>query len=132
MKFDPYAGGFDKAAYDQFMEMLNEVKFNSSQYNSKEISVITAELKTAYNNLKMTYLEIYRADLLKALLDAKVLVANEYLANREALQEAITSSEAVYDTYKVTQAEIDDATFALNQAMKATTLPGKVQNLVAT
>ena len=132
MKFDPYAGGYDKAAYDQFMEMLNEVKLNSSQYNSKEISVITAELKTAYNNLKMTYLEINRADLLKALLDAKVLVANEHLANREALQEAIISSEAVYDTYKVTQAKIDDATFALNQAMDATIYPTNVQNLIAT
>ena len=131
MKFGLYAGEYDYDAYLAFKAKANEVRMNAHLYNSNEIDDVASELTKSFIALKLTYVSIQRGKLLESLIDAKTLLSQGNIANAQALADAIDTSEAVYDTYKVTQQEIDDAVIVLKNAMELTNIPAKVMNVVA-
>ena len=130
--FGDYAGNYEQTAYDAFQNKVETLRKEGYEYNSKEVALAKDELTQSYIVFMQSYVSINRSPLLKALLDAKTLAPTLSATRQAKLEEAITINSAVYDTYKVTQVELDNATLSLRNVMEEVTSGlSKVENVNA-
>ena len=88
----------------------------AGEMTSTAVSAQKEVLSEAYRNYLLSYVSIDRGALLRELNEAEILMSH---ADNEALNAAYDSARTVYETYKVTQAQLDEAQQALAEANDA-------------
>ena len=112
-----YAGNYGQAQYDALQAAITAAEeLAAGEMTSTAVSAQKEVLSEAYRNYLLSYVSIDRGALLRELNEAEILMSH---ADNEALNAAYDSARTVYETYKVTQAQLDEAQQALAEANDA-------------
>ena len=84
--------------------------------NSLEVKQQQMELAKAYNKFLKSYISINRTTLLVELTEVNELLKLDGLKDNVLLNKAYVNAKNIYDTYKVTQVELDNVTKLLKEA----------------
>lgn len=114
-----YAGNYGHKEYEAFMNKVNELKTSDlSKYNSEDVKKEIDNLDALYLAYKTSYVTVSRDDLLNALLTAEALLKTESNCDFAFLKEEYNKANDVYNTYKVTQEQINTAEKSLNVSVE--------------
>ena len=112
-----YAGNYGQAQYDALQAAITAAEeLAAGEMTSTAVSAQKEVLSEAYRNYLLSYVSIDRGALLRELNEAEILMSH---ADNEALNAAYDSARTVYETYKVTQVQLDEAQQALAEANDA-------------
>ena len=112
-----YAGNYGQAQYDALQAAITAAEeLAAGEMTSTAVSAQKEVLSEAYRNYLLSYVSIDRGALLRELNEAEILMSH---ADNEALNASYDSARTVYETYKVTQAQLDEAQQALAEANDA-------------
>ena len=115
-----YAGNYGQQEYDALQAAIADAEaLAAGEMTSSAVNAQKAILSEAYRNYLLSYVSIDRGALLRELNEAEILMSHADLADNEALNAAYDSARTVYETYKVTQAQLDEAQQALAKANDA-------------
>ena len=103
-----YAGDYAAAAKQVLENIIGDAESKlDSNINSLEVLEEQEKLEKAYNEFLRSYISIDRTPLLVELDEVNKLLKLESLKDNENLNDAYDSAKAIYNTYKVTQNELD-------------------------
>ena len=112
-----YAGNYSLEAKQVLDDKISKAReLIDSDINSLEVKQQQEELNKAYNEFLRSYISIDRTALLVELTEVNELLKLDSLKDNVLLNEAYVNAKNVYDTYKVTQVELDNSTKLLKEA----------------
>ncbi len=125
-KVGDYAGNYTQASKDTLLAAVAQAKAALAQgVNSKEVATWVETLKQAVSTFyREGYVSVSRTQLNVAIDDAKLIQAQLKQLNIDTTEfdKAIASAVTIEETYKVTQAQLDEAAKTLSD-MSAKLLP---------
>lgn len=115
-----YAGNYTAMAKAKLDEVILAASNKTERVmNSKEVADEIAVLKHAYQVFLKSYVTISRDSLLTELSEVKDMLTNDIYKDNQELKAAYDLAKSVYNTYKVTQIELDACKDALMLAKEA-------------
>ena len=112
-----YAGNYSLEAKQVLDDKISKAReLIDTDINSLEVKQQQEELNKAYNEFLRSYISIDRTALLVELTEVNELLKLDSLKDNVLLNEAYVNAKNGYDTYKVTQVELDNSTKLLKEA----------------
>ena len=118
-----YAGNYSLEAKQVLDDKISKAReLIDTDINSLEVKQQQMELAKAYNKFLKSYISINRTTLLVELTEVNELLKLDGLKDNVLLNKAYVNAKNVYDTYKVTQVELDNVTKLLKEAKEGALL----------
>ena len=112
-----YAGNYSLEAKQILEDKISKAReLIDTDINSLEVKQQQEELNKAYKEFLRSYISIDRTALLVELTEVKELLKLDSLKDNVLLNEVYVNAKNIYDTYKVTQVELDNVTKLLKEA----------------
>ena len=112
-----YAGNYSLEAKQILEDKISKAReLIDTDINSLEVKQQQMELAKAYNKFLKSYISINRTTLLVELTEVNELLKLDGLKDNVLLNKAYVNAKNIYDTYKVTQVELDNVTKLLKEA----------------
>lgn len=130
------AGNYGETEYNMLAGFIEECRTrNLSELTSAEAEEIINRLEQLYIELRTSYVTIDRMQLLNAMNEAYFLAEGYELLDEQAMYEELEKAKLVYETYEVSQTEIDQALEGLrnmiDQALSSLDLIDQVDAKIA-